>query len=140
MTVITGSTSVKPEREWNIGWADVGPFVALIALLAIGFAVNPDFLSATNLGNVITRSAFIAIIAVGATIGGIEADFIVARYLCDGGLDHSFGDDKGWLRTRLGRSLDTANSLALQADDAILVGGYSLDGNYRAMVARYLNH
>jgi uncharacterized delta-60 repeat protein len=80
------------------------------------------------------------IIAVGATIGGIEADFIVARYLCDGGLDHSFGDDKGWLRTRLGRSLDTANSLALQADDAILVGGYSLDGNYRAMVARYLNH
>lgn len=80
------------------------------------------------------------IIAVGATIGGIEADFIVARYLSDGGLDHSFGEGKGWLRTRLGRSLDTANSLALQADDAILVGGYSLDGNYRAMVARYLNH
>jgi uncharacterized delta-60 repeat protein len=80
------------------------------------------------------------IIAVGATIGGIEADFIVARYLSGGGLDHSFGEGKGWLRTRLGRSLDTANSLALQADDAILVGGYSLDGNYRAMVARYLNH
>jgi hypothetical protein len=79
------------------------------------------------------------IIAVGATIGGIEADFIVARYSSDGGLDHSFGDGKGWLRTRLGRSLDTANSLAVQADDAILVGGYSLDGNYRAMVARYLN-
>ncbi|TKJ87298.1 hypothetical protein PkoCFBP13504_03415 [Pseudomonas koreensis] len=80
------------------------------------------------------------IIAVGATIGGIEADFIVARYLSDGSLDHSFGGGKGWLRTRLGRSLDTANSLAVQADDAILVGGYSLDGNYRAMVARYLNH
>jgi uncharacterized delta-60 repeat protein len=80
------------------------------------------------------------IIAVGATIGGIEADFIVARYLSDGDLDHSFGDGKGWLRTRLGRSLDTANSLAVQADNAILVGGYSLDGNYRAMVARYLNH
>lgn len=80
------------------------------------------------------------IIAVGATIGGVEADFIVARYCSDGGLDHSFGDGKGWLRTRLGRSLDTANSLAVQADGAILVGGYSLDGNYRAMVARYLNH
>lgn len=79
------------------------------------------------------------IIAVGATIGGVEADFIVARYLSDGCLDHSFGDGKGWLRTRLGRSLNTANSLAVQADDAILVGGYSLDGNYRAMVARYLN-
>lgn len=80
------------------------------------------------------------IIAVGATIGGIEADFIVARYLSDGGLDSSFGHGKGWLRTRLGRSLDTANSLAMQKDGAILVGGYSLDGNYRAMVARYLNH
>jgi len=80
MTVITGSTPIKPEREWNIGWADVGPFMALIALLAIGFAVNPDFLSATNLGNVITRSAFIAIIAVGAT-------FVISS----GGLDLSVG-------------------------------------------------
>ncbi|WP_025109543.1 hypothetical protein [Pseudomonas sp. H1h] len=79
------------------------------------------------------------IIAVGATIGGIEADFIVARYLPDGQLDAQFGNGHGWLRTRLGRSLDTANSLALQADGHILVGGYSLDGNYRAMVARYLN-
>jgi uncharacterized delta-60 repeat protein len=79
------------------------------------------------------------IIAVGATIGGVEADFIVARYLSDGTLDCGFGDGNGWLRTRLGRSLDTANSLALQADGRILVGGFSLDGNYRAMVARYLN-
>jgi hypothetical protein len=79
------------------------------------------------------------IIAVGATIGGIEADFIVARYLPDGQLDREFGNGHGWLRTRLGRSLDIANSLAVQADGHILVGGYSLDGNYRAMVARYLN-
>ncbi|VVN99409.1 hypothetical protein PS718_02536 [Pseudomonas fluorescens] len=78
-------------------------------------------------------------IAVGATIGGVEADFIVARYHADGSLDPSFGDGRGWLRTRLGRSLDTANSLAVQTDGSILVGGYSLDGNYRAMVARYTN-
>ncbi|WLH38189.1 delta-60 repeat domain-containing protein [Pseudomonas sp. FP2196] len=78
-------------------------------------------------------------IAVGATIGGIEADFIVARYCANGLLDPSFGQGFGWQRTRLGRSLDTANSLALQTDGAIVVGGYSLDGNYRAMVVRYLN-
>lgn len=78
-------------------------------------------------------------IAVGATLGGVEADFIVARYRADGSLDPSFGHGHGWLRTRLGRSLDTANSLAVQPDGAILAGGYSLDGNYRAMVARYLN-
>ncbi|MBP5952554.1 hypothetical protein ACIOV9_02720 [Pseudomonas iridis] len=79
-------------------------------------------------------------IAVGATLGGVEADFIVARYRTDGSLDPSFGHGRGWLRTRLGRSLDTANSLAVRPDGEILVGGYSLDGNYRAMVARYLNH
>ncbi|MBV4475993.1 hypothetical protein N8H74_26970 [Pseudomonas sp. B2M1-30] len=78
------------------------------------------------------------IIAVGATIGGFEADFIVARYRADGSLDPSFAEG-GWLRTRLGRSLDTATTLAVQAQGDILVGGYSLDGNYRAVVARYLN-
>jgi ribose transport system permease protein len=80
MTIITSTTALKPERDWTIGWADVGPFIALAALLAIGFAINPDFLSATNLGNVITRSAFIAIIAVGAT-------FVISS----GGLDLSVG-------------------------------------------------
>ncbi len=80
MTVITGSTPVKPRREWNIGWTDIGPFLALLALLLIGFMINPDFLSTTNLGNVITRSAFIAIIAVGAT-------FVISS----GGLDLSVG-------------------------------------------------
>ncbi|MFJ4193259.1 hypothetical protein [Pseudomonas sp. NPDC089534] len=78
-------------------------------------------------------------IAAGATIGGVEADFIVARYLADGRLDRHFGEGNGWLRTRLGRSLDTATSMAIQRDGGILVGGYSLDGNYRAVVARYLN-
>ncbi|WP_285415482.1 hypothetical protein [Pseudomonas sp. efr-133-TYG-5] len=78
-------------------------------------------------------------VAVGATIGGFEADFIVARYLDDGSLDPSFGGGRGWLRTRLGRSLDTATALAVQPSGELLVGGYSLDGNYRAVVARYLN-
>ena len=80
MSAIEGSTPLRQEREWNIGWADVGPFLALLALLVIGFLINPDFLSATNLGNVITRSAFIAIIAVGAT-------FVISS----GGLDLSVG-------------------------------------------------
>jgi uncharacterized delta-60 repeat protein len=79
------------------------------------------------------------ILAVGATIGGIEADFILARYLPDGQLDRSFANGIGWARTRLGRSLDTATSLAVQHDGKIIVGGYSLDGNYRAVVARYLS-
>lgn len=78
------------------------------------------------------------VVTAGATIGGVEADFIVGRYLADGQLDRDFGDGAGWVRTRLGRSLDTATSVAVQADGNIVVGGYSLDGNYRAVVARYM--
>ncbi|MHC8411096.1 hypothetical protein ACYZTR_13400 [Pseudomonas sp. Hz4] len=78
------------------------------------------------------------VLTAGATIGGVEADFILARHLPDGQLDHSFGNGTGWVRTRLGRSLDTATSVVMQADKNIVVGGYSLDGNYRAVVARYL--
>lgn len=45
----------------------VAPFVALLLLLSVGALVNPNFISINNLANVATRSAFIAIIAVGAT-------------------------------------------------------------------------
>ncbi|MNO59599.1 hypothetical protein D3C76_501890 [compost metagenome] len=78
-----------------------------------------------------------SVMTVGATIGGVEADFILGRYLPDGQLDGDFGNASGWVRTRLGRSLDTATSVAVQDDGNVLVGGYSLDGNYRAIVARY---
>ncbi|WP_210638986.1 MULTISPECIES: delta-60 repeat domain-containing protein [unclassified Pseudomonas] len=77
------------------------------------------------------------LVTAGATIGGIEADFIVARHLPDTSLDPDFGQGEGWVRTRLGYSLDTATSIAVQADGKILVGGYSLHGRYRAVVTRY---
>ncbi|GGA90068.1 ABC transporter permease [Brucella endophytica] len=58
----------------------VAPFVALAALFVFGALINPSFLSLDNLTNVATRSAFIAIIAVGAT-------FVISA----GGLDLSVG-------------------------------------------------
>jgi uncharacterized delta-60 repeat protein len=79
-----------------------------------------------------------SVLTAGATIGGVEADFVLGRYLPGGQLDGDFGDGSGFVRTRLGRSLDTATSIAVQDDGNILVGGYSLDGTYRAIVARYL--
>jgi uncharacterized delta-60 repeat protein len=79
-----------------------------------------------------------SVVTVGATIGGVEADFVLGRYLPGGQLDSDFANGSGWVRTRLGRSLDTATSVAVQDDGNVLVGGYSLDGNYRAIVARYL--
>nr|WP_245815224.1 ABC transporter permease [Shimia gijangensis] len=53
-----------------------GPAIALILLCIIGFSLNPAFLSEGNLSNLLTRSAFIGIIAIGATFvitaGGID--------------------------------------------------------------------
>ncbi len=58
----------------------IGPLVALVALVVIATALNPNFLSAENLTNVLARSAFIGIIAVGMT-------FVITA----GGLDLSVG-------------------------------------------------
>ncbi len=54
----------------------LGPLLGLVVLMIIATALNPDFLTFTNLSNVLTRAAFIGIIAVGATFviisGGID--------------------------------------------------------------------
>lgn len=55
------------------GW---GPVLGLVLLLVAGTALNPDFASMDNLMNVLTRTAFIGIIAVGMCFviisGGID--------------------------------------------------------------------
>jgi ribose transport system permease protein len=58
----------------------VAPFVALALLLVLGSFTNDNFLTTNNLLNVLTRSAYIAIIAIGAT-------FVISA----GGLDLSVG-------------------------------------------------
>jgi ribose transport system permease protein len=55
-------------RSWrDVDLRAIAPFAALALLLIVGALVNPNFIGITNLTNVATRSAFIAIIAVGAT-------------------------------------------------------------------------
>jgi ribose transport system permease protein len=73
--------SARTQRSWkDLDLRAVAPFVALLLLLILGAFANPNFLSIDNLLNVLTRSAFIAIIAVGAT-------FVISA----GGLDLSVG-------------------------------------------------
>ncbi|MBO4170196.1 ABC transporter permease [Cereibacter azotoformans] len=54
----------------------LGPLLALFVLIALGAWLNPNFLSYGNITNVLARSAFIGIIAVGMTFvitsGGID--------------------------------------------------------------------
>ncbi len=76
------SLEARPAERKRVSFdvAAAAPFVALLALLALGAVVNPNFLSAENLLNVLTRSAFVAVIGVGAT-------FVIAA----GGIDLSVG-------------------------------------------------
>ena len=77
-------TVTKPRLGFAFGgrinMAALAPFLALALLLLAGVFVNDNFLSFGNLVNVITRSAFIAIVAIGAT-------FVISA----GGLDLSVG-------------------------------------------------
>ncbi|MDA0805479.1 MAG: ABC transporter permease [Proteobacteria bacterium] len=60
----------------KIDFKTAGPFIALIALFILGIFVNDAFLSAGNVSNILARSSFIGIVAIGATFvittGGID--------------------------------------------------------------------
>jgi len=80
-----GGKTVEAHASVTRRWAEidlraVAPFVALALLLVLGALSNENFLTVGNLLNVLARSAFIAIIAVGAT-------FVISA----GGLDLSVG-------------------------------------------------
>ncbi|WP_294924418.1 ABC transporter permease [uncultured Paracoccus sp.] len=64
----------------------LGPIIALIALIILGALLNPAFLAPANITNVLARSAFIGMIAVGMT-------FVITA----GGLDLSVGSMAAFL-------------------------------------------
>ncbi|MEO3434287.1 ABC transporter permease [Inquilinus sp. CAU 1745] len=67
-------------KGWSFDLKVYGPLLALLLLVLLGAAMHPAFLSYANITNILTRSAFIGIIAVGAT-------FVITS----GGLDLSVG-------------------------------------------------
>ncbi|ODT79783.1 MAG: ABC transporter permease [Pelagibacterium sp. SCN 64-44] len=72
--------SVKSRRAFRLDLKTVGPLLALALLVLLGISLNENFLSYNNLTNVLARSSFIGIIAIGAT-------FVITA----GGLDLSVG-------------------------------------------------
>lgn len=74
------ATAAPARSGFRIDFHVWGPVIALLALIALGAFLNPNFLSYGNVTNVLARSAFIGIIAVGMT-------FVITS----GGLDLSVG-------------------------------------------------
>jgi len=70
------SRPTKGAGAWRKHAQEFGPLIGLLALCAIGTFLNPDFATWDNAMNVLTRTAFIGIIAVGMCFviisGGID--------------------------------------------------------------------
>ena len=82
----------------KINFYTLGPLIALIVLIALGAMKNPALLAEANLINVLARSAFIGLIAVGMT-------FVITS----GGLDLSVGSMAAFLA---GMTILAMNTLA----------------------------
>ena len=80
MSASAPDISTKPKRGFRVDLKTVGPLLALALLVLLGISLNDNFLSYNNLTNVLARSSFIGIIAIGAT-------FVITS----GGLDLSVG-------------------------------------------------
>lgn len=84
-----------------------GPFIALIAIFIIGIFVNEAFLSAGNLSNILARSSFIGIVAIGAT-------FVITT----GGIDLSVGSMAAFIS---GCMILLMNSLMATVDSLVVI-------------------
>ena len=80
MSVSAPDIPANPKRGFRLDLKTVGPLLALALLVLLGISLNDNFLSYNNLTNVLARSSFIGIIAIGAT-------FVITA----GGLDLSVG-------------------------------------------------
>jgi len=80
----------------------IGPVLALVLLCIAGALLNPDFATIDNMMNVLTRTAFIGIIAVGMT-------FVIVS----GGIDLSVGSMAALIA---GSMIVAMNALAMSAD------------------------
>lgn len=74
------TTEQRLQHRHGIDLRVLGPLLALVVLIVVGTVLNSNFLSTGNITNVLSRSAFIGIIAVGMT-------FVITS----GGLDLSVG-------------------------------------------------
>ena len=76
MSASAPETAAKPSAGFRLDLKTAGPLVALALLVLLGIMLNENFLSYNNLTNVLARSSFIGIIAIGATFvitaGGID--------------------------------------------------------------------
>jgi uncharacterized delta-60 repeat protein len=97
-----------------------------------------DFFNGTDVINEVALQPDGKIVAVGYATSNNIWDMALARYTSDGYLDSSFsGDGKATENFVNPSSNDSGNSVAIQPDGKIVVGGVATDPGYRFIVARF---
>ena len=91
----------------KVDFKTAGPFIALIALFILGIFVNDAFLGAGNVSNILARSSFIGIVAIGAT-------FVITT----GGIDLSVGSMAAFIS---GCMILLMNALMAQIDSFVTI-------------------
>ncbi len=86
--------------------------------------VNTNFANSYDAGQAVAIQNDGKIVVAGVASNGSNYDFALARYNINGSLDSSFDGD-GKLITPIGQGDDICNSVAIQNDGKIVVGGYS---------------
>ncbi len=98
--------------------------------------VTTDFAVGNDHGYSVAIQSDTRILVAGQTANGVNLDFGLARYNNDGSLDASFGTG-GKVTTDLGGSGDIGWSVAIQADDKVIVTGSNNISGYSIGVTRY---
>lgn len=133
-TEYVGSVAVQADGKILLGGSSGGDF-ALVRYNADGSLdasfdgdgkVTTAIGAANDAGNSVAVQADGKIVVGGHSWTGSKFDFAVVRYNSDGSLDASFDGD-GKVTTMIGDSEDLGQSVAVQADGKVLLGGYSHD-------------
>lgn len=109
-------SEVAPVPTWrdklgSVPWQQLTPLLGLVLLVVIGSLIHPSFLTPTNIFNVLTRSAFIGIIAIGAT-------FVIIS----GGIDLSVGSMAAFLAGAMILFMNAVNGGAIPPVGVVLLG------------------
>jgi len=101
-----------------------------------GGIVTTDFSSSQDRGRSVAIQSDGKILVAGISGTYPASDMALVRYDADGTLDDSFGTG-GKVITDFGGSDDASQSVVVQSDGKILVGGYSLIVSYAFALVRY---
>ncbi|MEO7319254.1 MAG: choice-of-anchor D domain-containing protein, partial [Chthoniobacteraceae bacterium] len=137
--IVVAGTSLNAAFDFDFALVRYNTDGSLDNGFGTGGIVTTPIGSGNDSGRSVALQSDGKILVAGDSRVGSNNDFALVRYNTDGSLDSSFGTG-GIVTTLIGSIYDYGNSVAVQSDGKILVGGASSSGtnNYDFALARYM--